>query len=359
MTIEHKPMSCLSDKDKDNELMIHLNESQNEPTKVNDVNHKKLFCLTLLSGGLKAIFQAIILQEIEKQTGKKIFELFDYVSGCSAGALNALLLTHNERFTASDLIDFYKTELKNIFKTDLWTKIKTCNGLLGQQYRNNLYDAAKKVFATTEIADCLTNVMIMSYSITNDRPKMFKSWNLQENGLACDIGMASASIPGVIHPTKIEEEFFVDGAVAAGNSSAVLLSQIFRNEPDIEETNIQMLTIGCGSVKNMIEPKTNLLKWIWQKKYSPLITILLEQTVQNEIVQSIVGDENFTYFNCDLNVDQYNSGTNPSQLEDLIKNAESWKQNNLTEITIISRRLLEHWKYKQSRLYHTDHQFKI
>lgn len=52
--------------------------------------------LLLDGGGMKGLMQIDILCEIEKRTGKKIIELFDWIVGSSIGAVMAMALVHGK-----------------------------------------------------------------------------------------------------------------------------------------------------------------------------------------------------------------------------------------------------------------------
>ena len=76
-------------------------------------NKKPYKILSLDGGGVKAIQQAIILNYIEKKTGKQIYQLFDLISGTSAGGINALLLANG--YSAESIVNFYiGEEIKSI-----------------------------------------------------------------------------------------------------------------------------------------------------------------------------------------------------------------------------------------------------
>lgn len=52
--------------------------------------------LCLDGGGIRGLLQMVTLREIERQTGKKIVELFDWIVGTSTGGIIALSLTYGE-----------------------------------------------------------------------------------------------------------------------------------------------------------------------------------------------------------------------------------------------------------------------
>ena len=58
--------------------------------------------LSLDGGGVRGLATVIFLKELEKISGKKIFDLFDFFIGTSAGGLSAMHLVINKT-SANDL----------------------------------------------------------------------------------------------------------------------------------------------------------------------------------------------------------------------------------------------------------------
>lgn len=71
------------------------------------MTHK--YVLACDGGGMKGIITLIILDKIERATGKKIYEIFDFFSGTSMGALIVLFLVY-KKYSPKEIIDKYYTE---------------------------------------------------------------------------------------------------------------------------------------------------------------------------------------------------------------------------------------------------------
>jgi len=52
--------------------------------------------LVLDGGGMRGLIQLTVLEEIERLTGKRIVELFDWIVGTSTGGIIALALTYGK-----------------------------------------------------------------------------------------------------------------------------------------------------------------------------------------------------------------------------------------------------------------------
>ncbi|MCR9144830.1 MAG: patatin-like phospholipase family protein [bacterium] len=70
--------------------------------------------LTLNAGALKTVSQVAVLEELERQVGKATWEIFDVISGTSAGGINAAMLASGYR--ASELADLYMDPANRIFR---------------------------------------------------------------------------------------------------------------------------------------------------------------------------------------------------------------------------------------------------
>ena len=86
------------------------------------LNRKYKRILSLDGGGVRIISSVRFLRHLEKETGKNIFELFDYFIGVSAGGATALLITLNQ-LNAEKLEDFWSQEnLEKIMFRTFWDK---------------------------------------------------------------------------------------------------------------------------------------------------------------------------------------------------------------------------------------------
>lgn len=73
---------------------------------------QRILCLD--GGGIRGLVQIEILCEIERQTGKKITELFDWIIGTSTGGIVALALVY-KKMSLSHLRDLYFRLKEEVF----------------------------------------------------------------------------------------------------------------------------------------------------------------------------------------------------------------------------------------------------
>jgi hypothetical protein len=82
-------------------------------------------CTRILSidgGGVRGLVPALMLAEIERRTGRPIFQQFDLVVGASTGAILALGLTRPSNtdarraaYSAQDLVQLYRDQAAHFF----------------------------------------------------------------------------------------------------------------------------------------------------------------------------------------------------------------------------------------------------
>ena len=78
---------------------------------------KSLHVLSIDGGGIRGIFPALLLAEIESRTGKPICQLFDSIAGTSTGGILALGLSKPKSvgstefaFAAAELVGMYENK---------------------------------------------------------------------------------------------------------------------------------------------------------------------------------------------------------------------------------------------------------
>jgi len=106
--------------------------------------------LSIDGGGIRGLIPATILEYIENETGKRIQDLFHYISGTSTGGILSLGLSLQKPLSGTDLVNMYSTKGSKIFQKHLsffgmTDSVYTASGLeetlhsiLGDQYLSDL-----------------------------------------------------------------------------------------------------------------------------------------------------------------------------------------------------------------------------
>ncbi|GAB4226981.1 MAG: patatin-like phospholipase family protein [Elainellaceae cyanobacterium] len=280
--------------------------------------------LSIDGGGIRGIIPAMLLAEIERQTGKRIADLFDLVAGTSTGGIIALGLTkpHPQdpslpHFTAADLVDFYKNYGKEIFYEPLHERLTLfLDDLLKPKYHEGGRDRVlTELLGNIPLSSTIREVLLTSYDIDNRFPVFFTSDPRKEeipdrgyrkvcNGFTMkQSAMATSAAPTYFRPYQIPTDdptrngayVLVDGGVFANNPTALAIIEIIGTyridmqskglpNQNLPVDEVLVLSLGTGSLTRAYSYKQarnwGILKWI-----KPLINITLDGTSEVVAVQ--------------------------------------------------------------------------
>ena len=219
--------------------------------------HKDI--ITILSidgGGIRGIIPAILLAEMEKVTGKKIYELFDFFAGTSTGGILTLLLNKPNPLAASDLIELYGgIDGKRIFK-------KNCFTLLNYIFKGPKYDkkgiesVLSEKLGDTLLKDTLKPVLITSYETECRNATFFSNYDCRYKDLFLkEAARATSAAPTYFEPLNIQYKgTFIDGGVAANNPAMCayveVLKLLKREGIDPDSKKIIVVSLGTGTATN-------------------------------------------------------------------------------------------------------------
>ena len=213
--------------------------------------------LSLDGGGLRGVISARIMEKLKLKVSD-----FDLVAGTSAGSINTCAFALG--FTPTEVVEFYKSEGKNIFKKNKSLKSRL---LLGAKYDiDNLEKVLKKYFGAATIKDAKTKIIVPTFkvnSIDKDsgakvaQPKVFSSYNKADS---CEL-LYKIACRSSAAPTYFEAyEGYIDGGVYANNPSIEAICAALHE--GIPASQIEIVSIGTGISDNCVTPKNwGLLQW--------------------------------------------------------------------------------------------------
>lgn len=290
--------------------------------------------LSIDGGGIRGIIPAMLLAEIEKRTGKQIFEMFDLIAGTSTGGLLALALTLPDRdnpsqakYQAKDTIELYKQEGKIIFKKDdshleKWIEnsfkpivqkiglpVVEIEDLLRPKFPSDGRDKVlTKYFGDTFIEKALKEVVITSYDTELRSPVFFTSNPSKQvtdsrvfrkicSGFTMkQAAMATSAAPTYFEPYKVptahptERGYYslVDGGVFANNPTSLAVMEIIieskKAGKEVKLEDILVVSLGTGSLtrRYAYEQAKNwgLVGWV-----EPLVNIMMDGQSESVAVQ--------------------------------------------------------------------------
>ena len=167
--------------------------------------------LSIDGGGIRGLIPALILQEIETQTGKPIYKLFDLIVGTSTGGILAIGLTKpGNVFSAKELVSLYRNQGGEIFTRSLWKYASSVGGVFDERYNeDSLEEILKERFGETELKATRRDIIITSYDIEKRKPYLFKSSkakNPGRNHLLRDVARATSAAPTYFEPLLMDNK---------------------------------------------------------------------------------------------------------------------------------------------------------
>lgn len=223
--------------------------------------------LSLDGGGIRALLTLQILKYLEKHTGKRVSDLFDYIAGTSTGAILAVGLTSPRRLGAVDLEQLYLREAANIFDSR-WVSL---GGLTGPKYHMaGLERALQATLGGGTLSEALVPTLAMAYDLEARLPVMLTSYGVNKNIAAWQAARASSAAPTFFAPWHN----LVDGGLVANNpalTAAIEASKLY----GCSVSDCRVLSLGTGATEAPIAASDaagwGKLGWV-----EPVISVALD-----------------------------------------------------------------------------------
>jgi hypothetical protein len=219
--------------------------------------------LVLDGGGVKGISTAVVLNQIEKMTGRPICDTFDLIVGSSVGAiLGAALATgkHSAGAVLSQMLDI----VPKMFKRRQWP-------LMPKYSRDPFEKFWVENYGRPLMRDCETRYLCTSVDMCSSETHYFKSWEHKDGALplmdAVERSFAAPVYFGAI-PDADTGHVWMDGGVGGENCPVIeaLIESVLLDWAEYESVHI--LSLGTGSAKlGMSFAEAKKAKWIKQALY--------------------------------------------------------------------------------------------
>lgn len=214
--------------------------------------------LSVDGGGIRGIFPATILAELERRfgNGRHVGDYFDLVAGTSTGGILALGI--GARIPAAELRDLYVTRGVEIFpepKRSVLGRLKSAFRK-GSHWLHHLYDRdALQVILTDKLqgrllGDSQSRLCIPAFDGKNSEVFVYKTphhrdYKVDRHETMLTVALATSAAPTYFQPLKHGGYQLVDGGVWANNPVmlAVIEALICWN---VRPEQIDVLSLGCG-----------------------------------------------------------------------------------------------------------------
>ena len=285
--------------------------------------------LSIDGGGVRGIFPALLIEEIEKRTRRKSNELFKIIAGTSIGSLIGGGLAIG--IPADKIVRLWESEAKNIFNRSLFREVTTINGYFAPRWSvDPLEKLLEDNFGDVLLKDTSTELICSAIETTKNDPWCFNRNAAANNPTLSSIKVrevirSSAAAPGFFRSSPIningEQLNFVDGSLFAPNPSNVAYS--FAGNPE----HSLVLSLGTGRrIKPLTYHQTaqmGIIEWA-----VPAVEMMIQGNADetHDIMKRSLPEN--SYFRWQTTLDRDVSLDDADQIPYLIRTAKTYIAEN-------------------------------
>jgi len=207
--------------------------------------------LSLDGGGIRGLYTATLLASLEQDLGTHLLDHFDLLAGTSTGGIIALGLTLGK--SPDELARFYREDGPRIFPRGQWFGARARHLLRAKYNADVLERALRREFEEEQLADCSRALVITTYNLDDDAPKVLKTphhRDLRRDHTipAWQAALATSAAPTFLRACPyIGKVRLVDGGVWANNPALVAAIEAHRYL-GVPFEAMRILSIGTGTV---------------------------------------------------------------------------------------------------------------
>lgn len=203
--------------------------------------------LTIDGGGIKGVFPAAFLADLESELDQPLASYFDLIVGTSTGGIIAIALGLG--IPAADILRFYEEKGPLIFKGS--RKLGVLRQLVTAKYDPTpLQNALTEVFGDRKLGESTTRLVIPSLNLSTGEVNVFKTAHHERferdyKMLAVDAAMATAAAPTFFPTHRLTNGVpLVDGGMWANNPMGTAAVEAI-GLLEWPKGSIDLLSVGC------------------------------------------------------------------------------------------------------------------
>jgi predicted acylesterase/phospholipase RssA len=206
--------------------------------------------LSIDGGGIKGVFPAAFLAELEKSLREPIYRYFDLIAGTSTGGIIALGLGLG--LTANAITTFYENYGPSIFSDAfLSAPVRLFRRVFSSKYSADaLRIALEHEFKGCNLADSKVRLLIPSFNVNNGEIHIYKTRHHERFRTDFRVSMVDVALATTAAPTYFPthkgagQALYIDGGLWANNpvGNAVVEAVSWLG---ISPVRIRVLSLGC------------------------------------------------------------------------------------------------------------------
>jgi patatin-like phospholipase/acyl hydrolase len=192
-----------------------------------DRDESRFQILSLDGGGLRGIFSAALLANLEDDLNMRVADHFDLIAGTSTGGIIALGLGLG--LTPREIVEFYVRLGPAVFRDR--SRLRAVRRLLRAKYgASRLQAALSEVFGDRTFGDSAKRLVVTAYNVGTDDVYLFRTPHLPTlardwRERAVDVAMATAAAPTYLPGMPLNGTRLVDGGIFANNPAMVAVTE--------------------------------------------------------------------------------------------------------------------------------------
>ncbi len=242
--------------------------------------------MSLDGGGIKGIFSAAVLANLEEDYDIKITDHFDLITGTSTGGIIAMALGIG--MSPRQIVDFYISEAPIIFASKPFVKV--------MQYLRSKYSSEglgyslEKCFGDKQLKDSNKRLVIPAYNLGKDDVYLFKTahhkrfqrdWKVKMRQVALATSAAPTFFPAF---SAIDNIRLIDGGIWANNPIMVGITEAI----GVLGKSLESIKVfSIGTTYDLVKRSKKLDSggfWHWKKD---AVTALLNAQTVGSFKQSV------------------------------------------------------------------------
>jgi patatin-like phospholipase/acyl hydrolase len=256
--------------------------------------------LSIDGGGIKGIYPASVLAEVEKQIlgGQPVWPYFDLITGTSTGGILALGLANG--LSAAKLRDLYCREGKDVFAVGRWRRLlKSIRSWAMYMYsRQALEKLTTTAFQGARMQDAKVRLCIPSFEGHNSEVAILRTphhptcTKLDAGKTMVEVALSTSAAPLYFRPLDAGGYRYVDGGVWANNPTMIGLIEALTCF-DIQPEQVRILSLGCGREPYKVRWTQARIGSVFAWRYIIFAAMHLQSENARNQARLLVGPDNF------------------------------------------------------------------